>query len=368
MPTEQPSPFPRAPRRGASSRAVLRRSVDLHLSAPTVRWGLIAVATGAVIAAMVTLFLTGFDSKKNLEAHPPGAPVQTMLDKELSAAAMGDCLSWSKPDRSDLFEVNCSNEHKFEVAAEIDLSRYPGKEFGPGSRAPDVLRATELKEEHCVPAVQKYLGGRFDPQGKYLVQLMYPSQEAWKHGDRTLHCGLQGATKTGTTPLTTGSATEQDQSKVYEPGVCLGINQNLPTDPVDCAQPHAVEIVSTIDLGTRFDSTPPPKEEQDKFMNEECTRTAPDYLGGPDVIRDKTLTMFFDYIDARSWMAGSHKLNCMIGKGTDREGFAPIVGSAKGDILINGQAPIPPPKNGRSTPAPLPGAAPLPPQPEPRPR
>ncbi|MBF6164379.1 septum formation family protein [Streptomyces gardneri] len=379
MSSEHVSRSPQAPKRAASSRAdSVRRSFDsakaaladsklrdLHLSAHTLRWGLLAVAVGAVVAALVTLFVTGFDNEKGLEAHNPAAPALPVLDKEFGTAATGDCLSWTKPDRSDLVKVNCSNKHMFEVAADIDMSRYPGKEFGPGSRFPDSLRLTELKEEHCVPAVQEYLSGRFDPRGKYIVGLMYPSPDGWQHGDRTLRCGLQVAASVGTPP-SAGSATEHDQSRVYGPGVCLGINQNLPTDPVDCAQPHAVEIVSTIDLGAHFTGGPPAKDDQDKFMEEECGRTSTEYLGAPDVIRNKTLTLFFDYIDARSWMAGSRKLDCMIGKGADREGFAPITGSARGDILINGQAPVPPPNSGRSTPTPLPGAAPLPPQPQPR--
>jgi hypothetical protein len=379
MSSEPVSRSPQAPKRGASSRAdSVRRSIDsakaaladsdlrdVQLSAPMLRWGLLAVAVGAVVAALVTLSITGFDNGKNLEVHNPGSPAQPVLDKEFGTAAKGDCLSWTKPDRSDLVKVNCSSKHMFEVAADIDMSRYPGKEFGPGSRFPDSLRLTELKEEHCVPSVQKYMSGRFDPRGKYIVGLMYPSPDGWQHGDRTLRCGLQVAASVGTPP-SVGSATEHDQSKVYEAGVCLGINQNLPTDPVDCAQPHAVEIVSTVDLAGHFTGGPPAKEDQDKFVEEECTRTSTDYLGGPDVIRNKTLTLFFDYIDARSWMAGSRKLDCMIGKGADREGFAPITGSARGDILINGQAPVPPPNTGRSTPAPLPGAAPLPPQPQPR--
>ncbi|WP_174188266.1 septum formation family protein [Nocardia barduliensis] len=379
MSSEHVSRSPKAPKRGASSRAdAVRRSFDsakakladsdlrdVRLSAPTLRWGLLAVAVGAVVAALVTLFVTGFENETGLEAHNPGAPAQPVLDKEFGTAAKGDCLSWTKPDRSDLVKVNCASKHMFEVAADIDMSRYPGKEFGPGSRFPDSLRLTELKEEHCVPAVHKYMSGRFDPRGKYIVGLMYPSPDGWQHGDRTLRCGLQVAASVGTPP-SVGSATEHDQSRVYEPGVCLGINQNLPTDPVDCAQPHAVEIVATVDLGAHFTGGPPAKEDQDKFVEEECSRTSTEYLGGPDVIRNKTLTLFFDYIDARSWMAGSRKLDCMIGKGADREGFAPITGSAKGDILINGQAPVPPPNSGRSTPAPLPGAAPLPPQPQPR--
>ncbi|MFC9893158.1 septum formation family protein [Nocardia sp. NPDC127579] len=338
----------------------------VQLPAPTLRWVLLAVATGAVIASLVGLFITGFDNENGLEAHNPAAPADTVLDKEFGTASAGDCLSWTKPDRSDLVKVACSSKHLFEVAADIDMSKYPGVEFGSGSRFPDSLRLTELKEEHCVPAVQQYMQGKFDPRGRYVVGLMYPSPDGWKHGDRTLRCGLQFSGSTGTPLTSTGSAIEQDQSKVFAPGTCLGINQNLPTDPVDCAQPHAVEIISTVDLSAHFQGRPPAKEEQDKVVEEECTRTSTDYLGAPDAIRIKTLTLFFDYIDARSWLAGSRKLDCMIGKGTDREGFAPIQGSAKGEILINGQAPVPPPNTGRSTPAPLPGAAPLPPQPQPR--
>nr|WP_067786513.1 septum formation family protein [Nocardia amikacinitolerans] len=350
----------------ASARQALADGGGLHLSAPTLRWGLLAVAAGAVTAALVTLFVTGFENEAGLEAHNPGAPAHTVLDKEFGTAAKGDCLSWTKPDRSDLVKVSCGSRHLFEVAADIDMSRYPGVEFGPGSRFPDSLRLTELKEEHCVPAVQQYMNGKFDPRGRYVVGLMYPSPEGWKNGDRTLRCGLQFSGSTGTPLPSQGSAVEHDQSRVFQAGTCLGINQNLPTDPVDCAQAHAVEIVATVDLGAHFTGGPPAKEEQDKYVEEQCANAATEYLGSPEAIRDKTLTLFFDYVDARSWLAGSRKLDCMIGKGTDREGFAPITGSAKGEILINGQAPVPPPNSGRSTPAPLPGAAPLPPQPRPR--
>ncbi|WP_194816706.1 septum formation family protein [Nocardia sp. XZ_19_385] len=362
---------------GASTRAealrdqliIDRKVLDggkVQLPAPTLRWVLLTVAVGAVVAALVGVFITGFDNENGLEAHNPAAPAETVLDKEFGTASAGDCLSWTKADRSDLVKIACSGKHLFEVASDIDMSKYPGVEFGSGSRFPDSLRLTELKEEHCVPAVQQYMKGKFDPRGRYVVGLMYPSPDGWKHGDRTLRCGLQFSGSTGTPLASTGSAIEHDQSKVFEPGTCLGINQNLPTDPVDCAQSHAVEIVATVDLAGRFQGPPPAKEEQDKFVEEECSRTSTDYLGSHDAIRNKTLTLFFDYIDARSWLAGSRKLDCMIGKGTDREGFAPIQGSARGEILINGQAPVPPPNSGRSTPAPLPGAAPLPPQPQPR--
>ncbi|MET9216655.1 MULTISPECIES: septum formation family protein [unclassified Nocardia] len=352
----------REPAEGSASRG--RVPSSLHLSATKLRWGLLIGALGAVLAAMVTMLVTGFENDKGLEAHQPGSePV--VRDKEFSSASVGDCLSWTKADRSDLVKVNCEDKHLFEVAGVIDLAAYPGREFAGGTRHPDSLRMTELRDEHCVPAVQQYLGGRFDPRGRYMVNVMSPSPAGWQHGDRTLRCGLQVAA-TATSPAATGAVASQDQSKVHATGTCLGINQNLPTDPVDCAQPHSVEIVGTVDLASNFTGGPPSEADQDKYVESECNRLSTDYLGSPDAIRNKTLTLFFDYLEPTSWLAGSHKLDCWLGKGADREGFAAIVGSARGEILIDGQAPVPPPNTGRSTPAPLPGAAPLPPQPQPR--
>ncbi|MGW0181440.1 septum formation family protein [Nocardia sp. NPDC003345] len=338
-----------------------------RIAAPQLRWSLLAVAVGAVVAALLTMTLSGFDNDSNLQARSPGGAV-AKADKVFASVATGDCLTWTKPDHSDLVELDCADEHLFEVTDTVDLSQYPGTEFGPDAVWPDSLRLTELREEHCVPAAQRYLNGRFDPRGKYAVGLMYPSNDGWTNsGDRMLRCGLQVPGLSGSPLPKTGRVADGDQSKIYEPGMCLGISQNLPTDPVDCTQEHAVEIAATVNLSGRFQGGPPAKADQDQFLEEECGRMTNDYLGGPHVLRDKTLTVFFDYIDARSWLAGSRQLNCMVGKGADQEGFAPLVGPARGRLLINGQEPVPPPNSGRSTPEPLPGAAPLPPQPEPRP-
>ncbi|WP_280402076.1 septum formation family protein [Nocardia carnea] len=359
---------PRRPNRaGAGGSRRPGKGKPTRIPAPRLRWSLLAVAVGAIVAALLTLMVSGFDNDSNLQARTPGGAV-AKADKVFASVSTGDCLTWTKPDHSDLVELDCAEEHLFEVTDTIDLSQYPGAEFGPDAVWPDSLRLTELREEHCVPAAQRYLNGKLDPRGKYAVGLMYPSNDGWTNsGDRMLRCGLQVPGLSGNPLPATGRVAESDQSKVYEPGVCLGISQNLPTDPVDCTQEHAVEIAATVDLSAKFPGGPPGKDEQDQFLEAECGRMTNDYLGGPHVLRDKTLTVFFDFIDARSWLAGSRKLNCMIGKGADQEGFAPIVGPARGRVLINGQEPVPPPNSGRSTPTPLPGAAPLPPQPEPRP-
>ncbi|MVU79770.1 hypothetical protein GPX89_21315 [Nocardia sp. ET3-3] len=331
------------------------------LSASTVRWGLLAMAVGVTLAVLITMFVSnGFDSNR-VKAHAPGAtpPTGAVAGSAFGTAAAGDCLTWSKAGATDLKKLDCGSKHMFEVTGVVDLSKYPGREFGPGAAYPDSLRFTELRDEHCVSASQAYLGGKLDPRGKFDVGLIQPGKDGWKAGERTLRCGLQVKTTNGEAAITsTGSVRDVNQSKVYDTGTCIGIKNGLPTgEPVDCTQPHTYEMMSTVDLGTHFNGGPPSKDEQDKFMSDQCAKDAGDYLGSPSAVLDKTLTVFFDYVDARSWLVGSRSLNCMVGKGND-QGFSSITGSAKGDIQIDGQVPVPPPNNGRYTPPPLPGASP----------
>ncbi|KAA0025064.1 septum formation family protein [Antrihabitans cavernicola] len=336
------------------------------MSAATTRRVLAAVAIGAIVAAIATIFLTGgFKKDKDLSVHPAGdaaAATGAVAGEAFGSAAQGDCLTWKNPDASDLGKVDCKEPHLFEVASEVDLSKYPGAEFGPGSKFPGVLRFSELRDEHCAPAVNDYLGAKFDPNGKFDIGLINPGEAGWAAGERTLRCGLQFSGTTGALMPIVGTVVSQDQSKVWDPGTCIGINQNIPSDPVECSQQHAFEVVGTIDLAQQFPGGPPSSDDQDKFIEGECTKQSDAYLGSPDALRNKTLTLFWDNLDASSWLAGSRRINCSVGKEVDAGGFAPIVNSAKGDILINGQPPVPPPAipNGRSMPAPLPGAAPAP--------
>ncbi|MFZ2173247.1 MAG: septum formation family protein [Rhodococcus sp. (in: high G+C Gram-positive bacteria)] len=342
------------------------------MSASTTRRTLAAVAAGAVVAAVATFAIAGgFNRSENLPPHSDSAgPQATSHSTEggaFASAAAGDCLDWTpstdpKEDRKDVAEVDCSEEHRFEVAAPLDLGVYPGAEFGPGSRYPGALRFAALRDEHCVAAVNSYLGARFDPYGKFSVGLMFPSETGWDSGERTLRCGLQLSSTAGTLLPFTGRVADHDQSNVWDASTCIGISQNVPTDPVDCAQPHAFEVISVVDLATRFPDSMPSVEDQDKYLEGVCTQASNEYLGSADALRNKTLTLFWDNLELDSWLAGSRRVNCSVGKETDSGGFATITGGAKGDILIDGVAPVPPPPvpEGRSLPTPLPGAAAVP--------
>lgn len=326
------------------------------------------VAIGAIGAAAVTIGVSGgFDRSEKLAVPASAETVGAASVSSFGTSDAGDCLQWTPTDdpdtdRQDLAEVTCAEPHRFEVAETIDLGLYPVAEFAVGAAYPDATRFASLRDEHCVTAVQDYTGGRFDPTGKYSVGLMFPSQAGWAAGERAIRCGIQQTGASSALQVMTGSVADQDQSTVWEAGSCVGIEAGVPTDPIDCAAPHAFEVVAVVDLAAQFPGGLPSVEDQDAYLEPTCTQASDGYLGDPDALRNKTLTLFWDNVDASSWLAGSKKVSCSIGKEVDSGGFATIVGSAKGDITIDGAAPVPPPPvpDGRSLPTPLPGASPIP--------
>lgn len=327
------------------------------------------VAIGAIGAAGVTIAVSGgFDRAEKVAApSSSSAPVAASAVGSFDGAGAGDCLQWTPTDdpdtdRQDLAVVPCAEPHRFEVAEPVDLSLYPTAEFGVAAAYPDSARFTALRDEHCETAVQDYTGGRFDPTGRYSIGLMFPSQAGWAAGERTIRCGIQQTGATSALQLMTGGVADQDQSMIWETGSCVGVDAGVPTDPVDCAAPHAFEVVSVVDLAAQFPGGLPSVEDQDAFLEPTCTQAADAYLGSPDALRNQTLTLFWDNVDASSWLAGSKRVSCSIGKEVEAGGFASIVGSARGEITIDGAPPVPPPAipDGRSLPTPLPGAAPIP--------
>jgi hypothetical protein len=63
----------------------------------------------------------------------------------------------------------------------------------------------------------------------------------------------------------------------------------------------------------------------------------------PIQLRSTTLTLIYSTISLPSWSAGSHQVACSIGATLGNGGWATLLNSAKGPLLINGQPPIPPP-------------------------
>lgn len=259
---------------------------------------------GAFVGAFALLGLSTFTSWPVGAGGVAAGPTEVVNPVYTSQA--GDCLNWTKRTLSDVAKVDCKAQHMFEVTGVQDL----GGAFGPQAPFPTDEQWQKISEEHCAKPSLAYLNGKFDPAGKYSVGPLNPGERLWQSGQRTLRCGLQVAGPAGGLLPAYGSAKTQDQSAVYDPGVCLGITEALGVgDPVDCAKPHTFEIVGVVTLPA---GDFPALEKQDEVLSAECPRIAADYSGGLD-FKAKGLIVAWDNRSAESWAAGSHRVNCKVG-------------------------------------------------------
>ncbi|MEJ3658246.1 septum formation family protein [Actinomycetes bacterium KLBMP 9759] len=259
-------------------------------------------------------------------------------------SAPGTCLNWTRPDAADAEVVECSAPHLFEQAGSVALTDQ--------TELPDDRQWRQLVNERCGEVVTAYLGGKYDPTGKFRIGALKPSPTKWADGDRELRCGLQSASRSGALFVMSGRAADTDQSRVQEPGTCLGIDGREIGDPADCAGPHAVETVGIVDLSSKFAEGFPQVSDQDGFLQQECSKIAGEYAGGPDVVASKKLTVYWDNLSEAAWKAGTRKVNCNLGALLpDRSGFAPVTGSVKGPVQV-GENPAPPVQSTPGVPAP----------------
>jgi hypothetical protein len=322
------------PFRGSRPYATPRRS-------PAPRRLGVGVLAGALTMFVVALLDTVTGAQVpvlgSFAALPAPTGQQEIVEVAPPPATPGTCLTWGRPDASDTTVVDCGKTHLFEQAGTVQLADQ--KEL------PDDGRWRQLVRERCDPVVRDYLGGRFDPDGRYRVGALKPSPAKWEQGDRELRCGLQSASRSGALYPMAGTARDQDQSAVHEPGTCLGIDGRTIGDPVDCGGAHAVEAVGVVDLGGKFDDDFPAVDDQDEFLQTECTKIATTYSGGDDVITDKKLTVYWDNLTEDSWKAGTRRVNCNLAALLpDRSGFAPVTGSVRGQVSV-GDTPAPPQTN-----------------------
>ncbi|BDB45734.1 hypothetical protein IWGMT90018_61800 [Mycobacterium kiyosense] len=176
--------------------------------------------------------------------------------------------------------------------------------------------------------------------------MLWSGDHAWHQGgERRMLCGLQLPGPNNQQVAFKGKVADIDQSKVWPAGTCLGIDPatNQPVDvPVDCGAPHAMEVTGTVNLAEKFPNGFPAEADQDGFIKDACTKMTDAYLA-PIKLRTTTLTLIYPTVSLPSWAAGSREVACSIGATLGNGGWATLVNSAKGPLLINGQQPVPPP-------------------------
>ncbi len=346
----------------ASGEAPRRRFGSLQ-AASTRRTLLLTALGGLLIAGTVTaLPIVG--------QNPLGGAAATdtrglIANPTFVDAQPGDCLTWPDNAPGAATIVECAEEHRFEVADAVDMRTYPGMEYGPKADPPSPDRIQQISLEQCQPAVEQYLGAKYDPNSRFSISLLWAGDRAWKQsGERRMLCGLQLPGPGNQQLVFSGKVADLDQSKVWPAGTCLGIDPatNQPTDaPVDCSAPHAMEVTGAVNLAEQFPGDLPTEADQDAFIKEVCTSLTDDYLA-PVQLRDTTLTLIYSTVSLPSWTAGSRQVSCSIGATLGNGGWATLINTAKGPVLINGQPPVPPPAipEGRLNlplPPPMPGSA-----------
>lgn len=184
--------------------------------------------------------------------------------------------------------------------------------------------------EPCQLAVREYLGTHYDPNSRFTISVLWAGDaDGTNTGSRNLLCGLQLLGQEGKPVPFKGRIVDLDQSKVWAPGTCLGLDSaNRSTDiPVDCSTPHGLEVTGSVSLAERFTGSLPSDAEQRSFITEACTRTADAYLA-PARLSTSGLSLGVEPVSAVSWAAGSKQVSCGIGKPAE-QGWTPRSGSVR---------------------------------------
>jgi hypothetical protein len=275
---------------------------------------------GAFAGALVLLGSSVFAGWPKIGANP--ADPATIA----ASAAVGTCVTWANANATDLRAVDCAQPHLFEVTGAADISgQYPN-----GAALPDTVTWQRVAQSGCASSATAYLG-KLDPNGRYMVAALRPTQSQWDDGDRSLRCGLQGSTPLGQPMSTTGGAKGQDQSGVYSVGTCLALNGKAPGGPASCGTAHSYEIVGIVSLDGKFPGgSYPSSDQQQSVLGQLCEQAASSYTRNLNLDQYK-LTVTWNTIKQQSWAAGSYRTNCEIGKPLpDGSGLGQVVNSVKG--------------------------------------
>lgn len=329
---------------------------------------LLALLAGAVGAASYAAVSESPAETGGPSTAASSAPSSTGVQPAppFTTADAGTCLTWEIAEDGSISEFEqtpCASEHRFEVSTREDLATFPSSEFGPEAEPPNPTRQAQLREELCGAATVRYLDGVYDPNGRYSIASILPPADSWAAGDRTMLCGLQVPDASGEPLLTTGNAAAQDQARVLPAGECAAIDASNTVTPIDCAEPHHMEITSVVSLNEVFADRTPSVEEQDEYLGDACTTAAHDYLGGEENLYQVALQPFWTTLAPASWEGGSRSVNCALVFSRDGA-FATLTGSAQGgreELRIDGNPPPERPERrplrSDSTPAPSPSPA-----------
>ena len=277
---------------------------------------LVAGVVGSV--ALATAYASGFiEGSGRVGGTKIGVGERVARDAFTQSTA-GDCLrEQGKPGAPT--KVECSEPHRFEVAAAVDgrivpVASSPGCEV---ARAGEVLR----HPLRAVPGPGRGLSRwPLRPAGPLRAQPHLPVGGPVETGSARHALRSDRAGVGGTEMEVVGRVAELDQSQQWQPGTCIGIDPvtHQPTFPVNCAEPHAFQTTGLIDMSARFGARTSGKpwpgiEEQNKFLTPICPVQAHRFMGGKNKFDKTTLNIQWSTVSEIGWLAGSRKAVCYMG-------------------------------------------------------
>ena len=207
------------------------------LQAESTRRALLLTALGGLLIAGVITALPQADPAGGLTAN--SISLGSRGNDTFDHAKSGDCLNWPErtPDAAQV--VDCTAEHRFEVAESVDMRTFPGSEYGPDAAPPSTARIQQISQEQCTAAVRRYLGAKFDPNSKFTISMLWSGDKAWKQsGERRMLCGLQLPGPNNQQLATTAAPTASQQAPAPDQAPAQG-NTFLGGPPPPPAAPPA---------------------------------------------------------------------------------------------------------------------------------
>ena len=224
----------------------------------------------------------------------------------------GDCVTWEAGERfAPTAVVDCGEPHRVQMAGRIELKDDDDAPFPTDSQWDAIYK------ERCGPVVEKALGGPLDPAGRWAVGGITPSPESWAELDRDVWCGatLVGDGLGNDVALFEGKVDLAAQVTRTPAGQCLAFAPDRRDAPVDCNQPHQVEVAGQAELGTAGGFP------GDDALITACESTAKQYMG-PNAL----YSFGYRNFDEGSWHAGRRWTDCVVGVPGDLQGWGTTTG------------------------------------------
>ncbi|MDT3443641.1 MULTISPECIES: septum formation family protein [unclassified Pseudofrankia] len=308
--------------RPAAPAPVPTRRRSTKLVAAVVVGSVVGLAVLAFAATTIVGLVAGDDAEKEPVAAP--APVATAAvtpsPTPLRNARLtqydyerGKCYFWPfvNDPTPDVDEVPCSEPHLFESVADepIDLSA----DFSTIAPYPSVSDWWAISARLCQQTVEAYLGHSIDPHGRIKIEPIIPVLEGWVLGEREMTCGVRVSSSHPRDPVSyvsTGSAKDLDQSRVWEPGVCL----NAEGIPLLCEYEHVYVAVGDVVLPGVPGSAPPSDEQQGELIETSCAERAREFFGPSfQELELENLGVMWYPITRDGWEFGNRTISCLIG-------------------------------------------------------